>query len=73
MPITALFDPPTTYEADAARTTPARPGDQRDGHVYVYDESIVLAVNVALATGRPLLIYGPTGCGKSSVARTIAH
>jgi MoxR-like ATPase len=47
--------------------------DRRDGEVYVYgdDEQIVLAVNVALATGRPLLVFGPAGCGKSSLAASI--
>lgn len=47
-------------------------GDRRDGRVYVYNEKIELAVNVALATGRPLLVRGPSGCGKSSIARNIA-
>jgi MoxR-like ATPase len=40
--------------------------------VYVYTPEIVLAVNVALATGRPLLIRGPSGSGKSSLARNVA-
>jgi len=48
-------------------------GDRRDGLVYVYDEKIELAVNVALATGRPLLVRGPSGCGKSSLARNVAR
>jgi MoxR-like ATPase len=47
-------------------------GDRRDGQVYVYNERIELAVNVSLATGRPLLVRGPSGCGKSSLARNIA-
>jgi MoxR-like ATPase len=66
-----LFNPPTMFCA----AVPGRdlPGDQREGRVYVYDEPIVLAVNVALATGRPLIIYGSSGSGKSSLARNIAH
>lgn len=32
----------------------------------------MLAVNLALATGRPLLVRGPSGTGKSSLARDIA-
>jgi MoxR-like ATPase len=50
-------------------------GDRRDGLVYVYRgaESIVLAVNVALATGRPLLVRGPSGSGKSSLAYNVAR
>jgi MoxR-like ATPase len=71
MPYNHLFSPPETFHARAAGAD--RPGDQREGRVYVYDEKIVLAVNVALATGRPLLIYGLSGTGKSSLARNIAH
>jgi MoxR-like ATPase len=40
--------------------------------VYVYTEEIILAVNVAIATGRPLLVRGPSGSGKSSLARSVA-
>lgn len=47
--------------------------DVRDGSVYVYSEKIVLTVNVAIATGRPLLIFGPPGSGKSSLASFVAR
>jgi MoxR-like ATPase len=45
-----------------------------DGTVslYLYDARIVLALNVALATGRPLLLAGEPGCGKTSLARNAA-
>src|SRR5258706_3210325 len=48
-------------------------GDRRDGLVYVYNEKIELAINVALATRRPMLIRGPSGSGKSSLARNVAR
>jgi MoxR-like ATPase len=48
-------------------------GDRRDRSVYVYSDEIVLAVNVALATGRPLMVRGPSGCGKSTLARNVAR
>ncbi len=48
-------------------------GDRRDGSVYVYSPEIVLAVNVALAVNRPLLISGPPGSGKSSLAANVAR
>jgi MoxR-like ATPase len=49
------------------------PADLRDGSVYVYTDEIVLMINVALATGRPLLVSGRPGSGKSSLARNIAR
>ncbi|HEX7150332.1 MAG TPA: MoxR family ATPase [Thermoanaerobaculia bacterium] len=49
------------------------PGDQDDGTVYIYTEELELAVNVALATGRPLLLRGPSGAGKSSLAKNVAY
>jgi MoxR-like ATPase len=57
MNYTKLFDPDQ-------RTTPG---------AYVYQPEITLAVNVALATGRPLLISGPSGCGKSTLAKDVAE
>ncbi|WP_029084397.1 MoxR family ATPase [Bradyrhizobium sp. th.b2] len=63
-----------SFRTDFAHSLQERT-DKRDGEVYVFgsDENIVLAVNVALATGRPLLIYGPAGSGKSSIAPSIAR
>lgn len=40
---------------------------------YRFTAKAVLAVNLALVTGRPLLVRGPTGCGKSSLARAVAR
>jgi MoxR-like ATPase len=48
-------------------------GDQREGSIYVYTDEIILAVNVALATRRPLLVRGSAGSGKSSLAHNVAH
>lgn len=58
---------------DADQVPQVQSGDRRDGMVYVYNEKIELAVNVALATGRPMLVRGPSGCGKSSMARNVAR
>jgi MoxR-like ATPase len=66
------FDPRPTELFPAARAD-AGGGDLRDGSVYVYSDDIVLAVNVALATGRPLLVRGPSGSGKSTLARNVAR
>jgi len=47
--------------------------DRRDGRVYVAPPDTRLAVNVALATGRPLLLRGDPGTGKSSLAAYLAR
>ncbi|MGC0417443.1 AAA family ATPase [Embleya sp. AB8] len=44
-----------------------------DGGYVFDDERIVLAVNVALATRRPLLVFGPPGSGKSTLAPSVAR
>lgn len=48
-------------------------GDRRDGKLYRYTKQIKLCVNIALATGRPLLVLGTSGCGKSSLAFNLAR
>src|SRR5262245_26922047 len=61
--------------ADAAGATPwpVDSPDRRDGRVYVMPEEVELAVDVALATGRPLLLRGEPGSGKSSLAAYLAR
>lgn len=51
----------------------SRYGDRRNGKLYCYSSTTKLAINIALATGRPLLIIGPTGCGKSAIAFNLAR
>jgi len=48
-----------------------RAGERPDA-VYVYNRRTILTLNVALATGRPLLISGEPGSGKSMLARNAA-
>jgi MoxR-like ATPase len=69
-----LFDPaapPTAFDAERV----LRRGDQAPADGYVYDAKgrIALGVNVALATGRPLLVRGRPGSGKSSLAADVAR
>ncbi|MFE2865184.1 AAA family ATPase [Embleya sp. NPDC059259] len=74
MPKAMAFDP---FRPLPAPSVPAT-GDDGDAAVgdgaYVFDdERIVLAVNVALATRRPLLVLGPPGSGKSTLAPNVAR
>jgi len=59
--------PPVFAQTDRSRR------DHRDGAVYVWNPDLELAVNIALATGRPLLVRGPSGTGKSSLAASLAR
>ena len=67
-----LFDPSLPAPPPKAASG-AGFGDRREAAEYVYTEQIVLAVNVAMATTRPLLVLGPAGSGKSSLAPDIAR
>ena len=78
MTYTKLFAPTSnvlTFKTEGAAegAAPGGGADQREGSVYVYTDEIILAVNVALATRRPLLVRGPSGGGKSSLARNVAN
>ena len=56
--------PTTTY--------PVSFGDRKPKVDYAFSPAIELAVNVALATGRPLLVLGPAGSGKTSLGIAVA-
>ncbi len=50
---------------------PARSGMPKSAHVI--DEDSIQAINAALVTGRPLLVRGEPGTGKSQLARAAAE
>jgi MoxR-like ATPase len=43
------------------------------GPSYVYSSTIILAINLALATRRPLSVAGKPGTGKTTLAHNVAH
>ncbi len=43
------------------------------GTGYVADESLAMALHLALALGRPLLLEGPAGVGKTEIAKALAE
>jgi MoxR-like ATPase len=47
--------------------------DSRDGEIYVMSDDLELAIDVAHATRRPLLLRGEPGSGKSSLAPYVAR
>ncbi|MDT7808428.1 MAG: hypothetical protein QOJ70_2241 [Acidobacteriota bacterium] len=70
-----IFEPEEIQRCDTGEPSRAvGGGDTRDGSVYVYHRpDIALAVNIAIATNRPLLLGGPSGCGKSTLALNVAR
>ncbi len=70
-----LFDPTKKthrIQTKAVAKSIAWRGDHEEQRVYVYDDAITFAINVALATARPLLVSGEPGTGKSSLAEDVA-
>jgi MoxR-like ATPase len=65
----ALRDAPVRRTPERALDAP----DRRDGRVYDFTAETQLAVEVALTTGRPLLVRGDPGSGKSSLAAYVAR
>jgi MoxR-like ATPase len=48
-------------------------GDADRKYPYLADEQLAKVVNMAIHLGRPLLVKGPPGCGKTKLAASIAH
>ena len=64
------FDP---QEVERRGWNPDGAGDQRSGNLYVFTGKVALAIRVAMVTRRPLLVRGPPGWGKSSLAHVVAN
>jgi MoxR-like ATPase len=63
-----VISEPFSARPTGGRNAPDRP----DGRAYVVRGDLDLAVEVALITGRPLLLRGDPGSGKSSFAAHVA-
>ena len=48
-------------------------GDTDHRFPYLADDKLVKVVNMAIYLGRPLLVKGPAGCGKTKLAESIAY
>jgi MoxR-like ATPase len=70
---TALFDLRGKQAAPASAAEAVAQPDARRGLIYRLPAALHLAVEVALTTGRPLLLRGEPGTGKSSLAPYIAR
>ena len=63
---------PAAAGAIADRETKTLAFRAPDGSMHVYDDDILLAVNVALTINRPLFISGEPGSGKTTLAASVA-
>ena len=69
-----VFDPPLIQSLSRDPTdTAAKFGDEPERLIYMYTEKVILAVNIAMVTGRPLLVRGAPGSGKTSLAPNVAR
>jgi MoxR-like ATPase len=67
------FSPSAPASESEPANSYATGGDYQRDDLYDCDDQTVLAINVAMATQRPLLVSGPSGCGKTSLARYIGY
>jgi len=71
-PLFPLREAEAAVAPRSSRKAVAQP-DSRSGNIYRMSAGLHLAVEVALTTGRPLLLRGEPGTGKSSLAAYVAR
>lgn len=64
---------PATFSPSLTEPVPLPPQDSWPAASHLFDEESVWAVQTALSVGRPLLLRGEPGIGKSQLARAVAH
>jgi len=72
-PATKRLEIPELDPLPNAPLDPAKHLQTIDREVYQPDESLIQAVNLAIALGRPLLLQGEPGCGKTRLAYALAY
>lgn len=63
---------PTIFTPDLTKPLPLRAQDSWPESAHLFDEACLWAVRAAIAAGRPLLLRGEPGIGKSQLARAVA-
>jgi MoxR-like ATPase len=65
---------PYVFTGDLQRTPDQRyPGSPEKQEPYIPSEALLRAVNLAIRLGRPLILEGEAGCGKTRLARAVAY
>jgi len=75
MPSQHRLDEPQRFDRKrlSQESSRRKSGDGAAPHeVYLADERLEEAVNLAVALGRPLLVQGEPGCGKTRLAYAVA-
>src|SRR5690242_15596696 len=67
-----FFNPITSGGTAAPHGAVRYASGERPEDIYVFGSDTILALNVALATRRPLLVAGEPGSGKSALGRAAA-
>jgi len=71
-PISPIQGTDFRYDFEEKRLI-AQPNDQQEKpSPYIISKELANAVNAAIITGRPLLLKGEPGCGKTQLAKAVA-